>query len=87
MKTYSILEREKGEFKEVGRVVERENKVFLVGFREEAEEFYSNLGFGEKVYTPKDGQRYIDALIEKFMFSSSIAIKLIEVSKGGKPFG
>jgi len=86
MRTYSVLERDMGEFKEVGRIEEREGKVLLVGFKDDEEKFYSKVGFGEKAYAPED-KDYIDVLIEKFALSSSIAIKLIEVGKGGHGSG
>lgn len=90
MKTYSILKRIGREFKEAGRVVESDGHIILVGFNDVDEEFFSTIGYGEKGVTPKDGEEYIEALAQVFMFSSNVAVKEIfgqeekMIAKGGR---
>lgn len=76
---FAILEREGLKFKEIGKIVEKNGKVFLVGFNKEDEKFFmERIGIGEKHYTPEDGSEYVDAVVDEFMFSSSIVVKLLE---------
>ena len=85
MDIYSVLEGYANKFKEVGRIVDTGKNIFLVGFDEEREKFYSEIGRGEKVYTPKD-KDYIKILTDVFRFSSSVAIKPIEIKKERKDY-
>lgn len=77
IQSYSVLVRSKNELKEIGRIVlnEEDNICTLVNFNEEYEKEFQKSGYGEKVLTPKDGKEYIDSLIERFAFSTMIAIR------------
>jgi hypothetical protein len=68
---YSVLRNGK----KIGAVKKSKQFYILVGFKKSDEEFFSKIGCGEKGISPKDGEAYIEALKQKFVFSSIIAIK------------
>lgn len=75
---YEIWQGYWDDFKKVAVVVEKNDKVLFFGLNDKAEELYGKIGYGEKSYTPNDGQEYINALIDMFRFSSTVAIKKIQ---------
>ena len=89
MKKYSVLRiGENNEFQEVGKIFLLSNNTCLLEFdsKSEQERFYS-VSTPKKIYTPSDGEEYIEALIGKYEFSSIVAIRQDTQTKGGPGSG